>query len=353
MKLQVSERGRAMPASPIRKLMPLADAAKRRGVRVLHLNIGQPDLETPAVMREPPRGRADVVLAYTPSAGTAECVDDAAPLLPPASGSRSATTRSWRRPAAARRSCSPAWRAPTRGRGAGRRAVLHELPAFATMAGVRLVPLTAEPRTASTCRRSRRGRGRCTPAHEARPPLQPQQPDRAPSTAGKRSRRWPHFCREHDLFLIADEVYREFVYDGGAATSVLGLRRLRGDRSSSSTACRSATAPAASGSAAWRPATATSTGRPAHGPGPAVASRPRPAHRARRDGASGRSTSPGGPRVPARRDVLFSGLCAQIPGVFLRKPEGAFYFVARLPIDDGDDFAVAGCSPTSRSTARP
>ena len=40
----------------------------------------------------------------------------------------------------------------------------------------------------------------------------------------------------------------------------------------------------------------------------------------------------------ARRDVLFEGL-SQIPGVFLRKPEGAFYFVARLPVDDGEDFA--------------
>ena len=52
----ISERGRRMPASPIRKLMPLAEAAKQRGVRVLHLNIGQPDLETPACMRERLRG---------------------------------------------------------------------------------------------------------------------------------------------------------------------------------------------------------------------------------------------------------------------------------------------------------
>ena len=41
----------------------------------------------------------------------------------------------------------------------------------------------------------------------------------------------------------------------------------------------------------------------------------------------------------ARRDVLFEGL-SRIPGVFLRKPEGAFYFVARLPIEDGEDFAA-------------
>ena len=51
MALQISERGRKMPASPIRKLMPLADEAKRRGVKVYHLNIGQPDLETPPAMR--------------------------------------------------------------------------------------------------------------------------------------------------------------------------------------------------------------------------------------------------------------------------------------------------------------
>jgi aspartate aminotransferase len=48
----VSARGGRVPASPIRKLMPLAEDAKRRGVRVLHLNIGQPDLETRQLFRE-------------------------------------------------------------------------------------------------------------------------------------------------------------------------------------------------------------------------------------------------------------------------------------------------------------
>ena len=45
----ISIRGNEMPASPIRKLAPLADAAKQRGVHVFHLNIGQPDLPTPQV----------------------------------------------------------------------------------------------------------------------------------------------------------------------------------------------------------------------------------------------------------------------------------------------------------------
>ena len=70
----VSERGRLMPASPIRKLMPLAEGAKGRGVRVLHLNIGQPDLPTPACMRERLRDVPEVV-AYTPSGGTAEYLE--------------------------------------------------------------------------------------------------------------------------------------------------------------------------------------------------------------------------------------------------------------------------------------
>src|SRR5260221_6151248 len=73
MSLALSARGRRMPAPPIRKLMPVAEAAKRRGVRVYHLNIGQPDLETPEPMR---RGLAAApnVFAYSPSAGTAECL---------------------------------------------------------------------------------------------------------------------------------------------------------------------------------------------------------------------------------------------------------------------------------------
>jgi aspartate aminotransferase len=69
---QVSDRGNRMPASPIRRLMPLADEAKRRGIRVLHLNIGQPDLETPAPMRDRLARYPERVLAYTPSGGTPE-----------------------------------------------------------------------------------------------------------------------------------------------------------------------------------------------------------------------------------------------------------------------------------------
>src|SRR5439155_10543647 len=69
-----SERARRMPPSPIRKLAPLADAAKARGTKVYHLNIGQPDIETPACMLDRLKQLDAKVLEYSPSAGTPEYV---------------------------------------------------------------------------------------------------------------------------------------------------------------------------------------------------------------------------------------------------------------------------------------
>src|SRR5687767_10481532 len=69
-----SRRAKAMPASPIRKLAPLAETAKARGTRVLHLNIGQPDIETPACIRDRLAQISDRVLEYSPSTGTPEFI---------------------------------------------------------------------------------------------------------------------------------------------------------------------------------------------------------------------------------------------------------------------------------------
>ena len=66
---QISVRGLEMPESPIRKLAPLAVAAKQRGVKVYHLNIGQPDLPTPEVAIEAIRNIDRKILEYSPSQG--------------------------------------------------------------------------------------------------------------------------------------------------------------------------------------------------------------------------------------------------------------------------------------------
>lgn len=65
----ISERGVNMPASPIRKLVPLANKAKQRGIKVYHLNIGQPDLPTPEVALEAMRHVDRTVMEYSPSEG--------------------------------------------------------------------------------------------------------------------------------------------------------------------------------------------------------------------------------------------------------------------------------------------
>ena len=66
---QISQRGIEMPPSPIRKLVPYAEAAKKRGIKVHHLNIGQPDIETPPQMMDAVRNSHMKVLEYSHSAG--------------------------------------------------------------------------------------------------------------------------------------------------------------------------------------------------------------------------------------------------------------------------------------------
>jgi aspartate aminotransferase len=67
--LTISNRGQQMPASPIRKLVPYAEAAKQKGIKVYHLNIGQPDIETPKMVLDAVRNSDFTVLEYSHSAG--------------------------------------------------------------------------------------------------------------------------------------------------------------------------------------------------------------------------------------------------------------------------------------------
>jgi len=67
--LTISHRGQQMPSSPIRKLVPYAEAAKKKGIRVYHLNIGQPDIETPKAILDAVRNFDFKVLEYSHSAG--------------------------------------------------------------------------------------------------------------------------------------------------------------------------------------------------------------------------------------------------------------------------------------------
>jgi aspartate aminotransferase len=334
---QISNRGRLMPASPIRRLMPLADEARRRGVHVYHLNIGQPDIETPLEMRARLHEIQDKVLAYTPSAGTPEYLQALQGYyrrlgLPLELDQLIATTGGSE--ALLFALCAVA--------NHGDEALVVEpfytnYNAFAAMAGVRLVPLLARcedgfhlpPR--EDWERARTARTRAVIL------CNPNNPTGTVYTRDELLRVLD-FCRERGLFVIADEVYREFVYDGRAASSALSIPGYDDNvLVVDSLSKRYSACGIRLGS---------------------LATRNRDVYQACLRMAQGRLSPPGlaqmialgTAQVPAeytrsvvaeyqrRRDVLFEGLTG-IPGVFLRKPEGAFYFVARLPIRDGDDFA--------------
>ncbi|MFM7766592.1 MAG: aminotransferase class I/II-fold pyridoxal phosphate-dependent enzyme, partial [Bacteroidota bacterium] len=66
---KISNKGISMPASPIRKLIPYAEKAKKEGRKVYHLNIGQPDIETPQIMLDAVRNNQLKVIEYSHSAG--------------------------------------------------------------------------------------------------------------------------------------------------------------------------------------------------------------------------------------------------------------------------------------------
>jgi len=145
-------------------------------------------------------------------------------------------------------------------------------------------------------------------------------------------------CRERGLFLVVDEVYREFVYDGRQSKSALTLPGFEShvivvdSLSKRYSACGIRLG--------------------------CFATRNRDVYQAALRMAQGRLSPPGLAQfvavgmkdLPAgytasivaeyqkRRDLLYDGLRA-LPGVVLRRPEGAFYFVVRLPIDDSEDFA--------------
>ncbi|HEX7253299.1 MAG TPA: pyridoxal phosphate-dependent aminotransferase [Thermoanaerobaculia bacterium] len=333
----VSRRGQAMPASPIRKLTPFADQARRRGIHVYHLNIGQPDLETPPAMRDRLSRIQEKVFAYTPSGGTPEYLASLVTYY-----ARLGISVSAEQLVATAGGSEAIQFAMFAGTNEGDEALVVEpyytnYNAFATLAGVRLVPLTSSgedgfhlpPR--AQWDRALTDRTRlvllCNPNNPTGTVYRPDELEMVTS-----------FCRDHGLFLVADEVYREFVYDGRRSVSALQLPGFEqqvivvDSLSKRYSACGIRLG--------------------------CLVTRNPDVHQAALRMAQGRLSPPGLAQLAAvgaqdlgpgyfasivaeyekRRDLLYEGL-RKIPGVFLTKPEGAFYFVARLPIADSEDFA--------------
>ena len=335
---EISERAQKMPASPIRKLAPLADAAKARGTHVYHLNIGQPDIETPAAMRDRLATLQEKVYAYSPSGGTPEYLDTVQKYyaglgIELGLDQIIATTGGSEAVLFAFFACA----------GVGDEVVVVEpfytnYSAFAAMMDVKLVPLTARGEDGFHLPARAEWEKVITPRTRAILICSPNNPTGTIYTS-EEMQMVASLCREHDLFLISDEVYREFAYDGAVVRSALTLPGLE-DRVIvvDSLSKRYSACGIRLGS---------------------LITRNRDIYDACMRMAQGRLSPPGLAQLVAvgalevganytrqvtaeyqrRRDVLFAGLSA-IPGVFLRKPEGAFYFIARLPVRASEDFAA-------------
>jgi aspartate aminotransferase len=335
----VSRRAQAMPASPIRKLAPLAELAKSRGTKVYHLNIGQPDIETPACMLDRLKQIEDKVLEYSPSTGTPAFLDslrhyyqnrvgvpiDTRQILATTGGSEAILFSFI---ACANEGDDVLVLEP----------FYANYRAFATMAGLNIVPVTSRGRDGFHLPPRRVFEDALTPRTRIVLVCNPNNPtgtvytrDELEMLAG--------FCRDHGLFLVSDEVYREFVYDGRKAVSALELKDaddfviVVDSLSKRYSACGIRLG--------------------------ALVTRNGEVYDSCLRMAQGRLSPPGLAQFIAvgavglgeeytrgivdeyqrRRDVLYEGL-RTIPGVELAKPEGAFYCVPKLPVRDTEDFAV-------------
>lgn len=334
-----SRRAREIQASPIRKLNPLADAAKKRGVKVFHLNIGQPDIPTPAAYWDAMKGRIPQVLAYGPSPGIPEL--------------REAICGYYSR---AGIEVSPSQTMITTG---GSEAVIFSMMAacdegdevivfepfytnyngFATMAGITLVPVTSSVCNGFHLPDDEVVESRITPRTRAVLICNPNNPT---GTVLDRTEleRLAALCGRRGLFLLADEVYRDFAFDGRRHFSVLELPGVQ-DRVivMDSISKRFSSCGARLGNVICRNAELMD-GIMKFGQ-----ARLCPPTMAQYGAAWMYDHLPEGyfrevsDTYQRRRDVLVAEL-EGVEGVFFLKPEGAFYATIRIPVDDGDRFAA-------------
>lgn len=332
----ISHKGRTMPDSPIRKLAPFANAAKTAGRHVIHLNIGQPDIASPQPALDAMRNLDRAVLEYSPSEGFASYREglahyyasvgvavDAGDILVTTGGSEALVF--------AFMAClNP-----------GDEVIIPEpfyanYNGFATMAGVEVVPVTARIEDGFALPPMADFAAAITDKTRAILICNPGNPT-GKVYADEALEALAELVREHDLFLFADEVYREFTYEGEMPRSIMSFEGLEEHAVLvDSVSKRYSMCGARIGAMVTRnPEIRTAAMRFAM----ARLSPPTLAQIASEAALSTPSEYFDEVRAEykARRDALVDGLQA-IEGVTCPRPGGAFYAVARLPIDNADKF---------------
>jgi aspartate aminotransferase len=333
--LKISQRGQVMPPSPIRKLVPFAEAAKKKGIKVFHLNIGQPDIETPPAILDAVR-KADIkVLEYSHSAGNESYrrklvnyykkvgINISYDQIIITTGGSEAIQFGFF-------TCFDP----------GDEVIIPEpfyanYNGFAVTAGVKVIPVTSRIENGFALPPIEDFERVVTEKTKAIIICSPNNPtgylySRDEMAALKK------ICLEHNLFLFSDEAYREFCYDGDyvSAMHLQGMEEnvvLMDTISKRYSACGARIG--------------------------AFVTKNKTVYDAAMKFAQARLSPPGLAQIlgeaavdlpehyfdepkaeyMARRDLLVSRL-NKMPGVFCPKPGGAFYAMAKLPIDDSDKF---------------
>ena len=332
----ISTKGREMPASPIRKLTPYADQAKALGKQVYHLNIGQPDIETPQGMLDAVRSIDFKIWAYTPSEGTAAYRDKLSgyynklgynitptDILVTNGGSEAITI--------AMQACV----------GPGEEIIIPEpfyanYNGFACSAGIRITPILSYIDDGFALPSIAAFEEAITEKTRAIAICSPNNPT-GYLYSSEEMQALRDLCIKHDLFLLADEAYREFCYDGREFISPMHLAGLEQHAVILDTVSKRYSACGArlgciitKNKELWQVALKFAQARLSP---PAVA---QIAATAAVDTPQSYFDRVKG-EYEARRDTLVDGL-NNIEGVYCPKPGGAFYVLARLPVDDADRF---------------
>ncbi|WP_333574910.1 pyridoxal phosphate-dependent aminotransferase [Sphingobacterium sp. Lzh-3] len=332
----ISEKGLNMPASPIRKLTPYADQAKKEGKKIYHLNIGQPDIQTPEVMLNALKNIEFKVWAYTPSEGTASYRNKLAEyynklnynieptdILVTNGGSEAIMI--------AMQACL----------NEGEEIIIPEpfyanYNGFACSSDVVIKPIMSYIESGFALPSIAEFEKVITPKTKAICICNPNNP-----TGYLYSREeleaLRELCLKYDLYLFSDEAYREFCYDGREFISPMHLEGLENNVVIFDTVSKRYSACGA------RIGCIITKNKELYQTALKFAqARLSPSLEGQIAGEAAVDTPDSyfeavSKEYTARRDTLVKGLNA-IEGVYSPNPGGAFYVVAKLPIDNADKF---------------
>lgn len=334
--VSISRRAESMQSSPIRKLASIAEARKKKGMKVYHLNIGQPDLPTPPAVFQAIRELRLTTISYAPSNGLPQAIAawktyfahqgihfDENEIIVTAGGSEAIIFAM----------CTVC--------DTDDEVIVFEpfytnYNGFASIANVRLRPVALSIKNGFHLPPVEEIERHITSRTKAILICNPNNPT---GTIYSRDelQRLVTLCRRHNLFLLSDEVYREFAYDA-KAISVMEFSEIR-DRAIllDSSSKRFNVCGARIGAIASHNEQVMQAALKFGMARLSVASIEQLALVPLLNSPE-QFTKPIAEEFRRRRDVVYEGL-KTIPGVTFYKPEGAFYIVIGLPVEDADHFS--------------